>query len=123
MAKRQYILGPFAAQLGTLILRETPYPGPKYRGTFPGKKMFGPGKPFDTRRPFKFADVTWKKANLPKARVKRILARGFYWNVGPGKTHRMSKVIRIPYTYFDPKKGKNVNTALVIGYEGAGGGC
>ena len=37
----------------------------------------------------------------------------------------MSKVIRIPYTYtyYDGGVKKTGQTALVIGYEGAGGGC
>jgi len=38
-------------------------------------------------------------------------------------THRMSKVIRIPYRYHDPVLKKDAMAALIIAWEGGGGGC
>jgi len=54
--------------------------------------------------------------------VKRILDAGLHWKIGAG-THRMSKVIRIPYRYHDPVLKKDAMAALIIAWEGGGGGC
>jgi hypothetical protein len=77
--------------------------------------------------PFESPDVRLKNATfkgklLTKAEKNDILRKGLFWKIGRAK-RRMSKVIRIPYTYEDPKNGKRAQTALIIGYEGAGGGC
>jgi hypothetical protein len=116
--------------LGNFILGETPYPNPSYPNAGPTlrKKTYGPGTKFNTKRPFGSPDVrssraTLKNKKLTKSQKNKILRSGLFWKVGPGKPHRMSKVIRIPYTYFDPVDQKVVQTALVVGYEGAGGGC
>ncbi len=114
--------------LGNFILDQTPYPNPSYPNAGARKMTYGPGKKFNTARPFSSPDVrspraTLKKKKLTKSQKNKILRAGLFWKVGPGKPHRMSKVIRIPYTYFDPIDQKVVQTALVVGYEGAGGGC
>jgi hypothetical protein len=118
--------------LGGFILGQTPYPSPNYpKPRKSGKpfrvQTFGPGMKYDTDRPYESPDVRLKNATfkgnlLTKAKKNDILRKGLFWKVG-GATRRMSKAIRIPYTYFDPKNKKMTQTALIIGYEGAGGGC
>ena len=123
-------MGALSLALGDFILGQTPYPHPTYPKAGPAlrRKTFGPGGKFNTQRPFGVPDVrsaraTLKKKKLTKSQRNKILRAGLFWKVGPGKPHRMSKAIRIPYTYFDPVDKKVVKTALVVGYEGAGGGC
>ena len=120
--------------LGSYILAQTPYPSPKYPepGPNPDKpfrvQTYGPGVKYNTGKPFESPDVRLKNATrngklLTKAEKNDILRKGLFWKIG-GRPHRMSKVIRIPYTYKDPINGKpGRQTALIIGYEGAGGGC
>jgi len=115
-------------RLGDFILGETPYPSPKYPSpTAAEVKTYGPGMNFNTDRPFDFPDVRSPKAarnkkKLTKPEKTKILRAGLFWKIG-GVERRMSKAIRIPYTYFDHVAQKYAKTALVIGYEGAGGGC
>ena len=91
-------------------------------------QTYGPGVKYNTGKPFESPDVRLKNATrngklLTKAEKNDILRKGLFWKIG-GRPHRMSKVIRIPYTYKDPITGKpGRQTALIIGYEGAGGGC
>ena len=118
--------------LGGFILGQTPYPSPNYPKPRKSGKPFrvqtyGPGVKYDTDRPYESPDVrlpkaTFRKKLLTDVQRKAILRKGLFWKLG-GTTRRMSKVIRIPYTYVDPINGKISQTALVIGYEGAGGGC
>ena len=120
--------------LGSDILAQTPYPSPKYpkAGPNPDKpfrvQTYGPGVKYNTEKPYESPDVRLKNATfngklLSAAQKKTILRKGLFWKIG-GRPHRMSKVIRIPYTYKDPINGKpGRQTALIIGYEGAGGGC
>ena len=132
--KRREALDALILDLGSYILAQTPYPSPKYPtpGPNPEKpfsvQTYGPGVKYNTGKPFESPDVRLKNATrngkvLTKAEKNDILRKGLFWKVG-GSTRRMSKVIRIPYTYKDPINGKPGRpTALIIGYEGAGGGC
>ena len=122
-AKGRRAKGSPAVKLGDFILGETPYPNPVplKLSRAAGLKLYGPGRRFTTAHPFKIADVRSKKAGLPKARVRKILRAGLFWKIG-GATRRMSKAARIPYSYYDPGSKKYVKAALVIGWEGAGGG-
>jgi hypothetical protein len=114
---------------GSLILQEVPYPFPSYPNAnrpLP-KKIYGPGSRFHARHAFKVPNVKSKKAKevdktLTTAKANKIVRAGLFWDIG-GAKRRMSKAIRIPYTYYDPVDKKNVKTAIVIGYEGSGGGC
>jgi hypothetical protein len=126
-------LGALVLELGSYILAQTPYPSPEYpkAGSNPDKpfpgQTYGPGVKYNTGKPFESPDVrlknaTFKNKLLTKAEKNAILRKGLFWKIG-GRPHRMSKVIRIPYTYKDPINGKRAQTALIIGYEGAGGGC
>ena len=114
-------------RLGDFILGATPYPDPKYPNPGGARvKTYGPGTKFNTNRPFESPDVraaraTRNKKKLTKSQKSKILRSGLFWKIG-GVKRRMSKAIRIPYTYFDPLAQKYVKTALVVGYEGAGGG-
>ena len=70
-----------------------------------------PGKHRDQTNPFTVVDVTGDRERFME---------GLFWHFG-GKTRRMSKAIRIEYTY----KGaddKEYKQHLLIGDEGAGGG-
>jgi hypothetical protein len=116
-------------KLGRFIFDETPYPNPQYPkiGRGPGVKIYGPGKRFVVANGgFKIADVRKRKSqevgHLSKAKVKKVLREGLYWKIGR-KTERMSKVIRIPYRYHDPVLNTMAKAALVIAWEGGGGGC
>lgn len=115
--------GGASLKLGNFIFQETPYPNPRYpkigRGT--GMTVYGPGRRFTAAKPFKIADVRSKKSGLPRAVANRILRAGLTLRLG-STNHRLSKVIRIPYVYADPLLKKTVKAALVICWEGAGGG-
>lgn len=120
--------GTLSARLGDLILQQTPYPNPDPLkiSRAAGLKMYGPGRRFTAAKAYTIPDVRSKKARLknaplPKALVKKILRSGPKWDVG-GVLRRMSKVMRIPYNYKDPVDKKKAKAALVIGWEGAGGG-
>lgn len=99
--------------LGDFIFDENPYPKPRYPRTYKSKqiKRFGVGKSFNSRRKFRRVVVSDPKEYL----------KGLFWNVG-GTNVRVSKAVRIPYSYFDPKRRKSIRGALLIGYEGGGGG-
>jgi len=123
------VIAALSVELGSYILGQTPYPSPNYPK--PDKafrvEKYGPGVKYSTKRPYESPDVrlpkaTFRKKLLTDAQRKAILRKGLFWKVGR-TTRRMSKVIRIPYTYVDPINGEISQTALVIGYEGAGGGC
>jgi len=125
-------LGVLTRDLGSYILEQTPYPSPNYPkpGPNPAKpfrvQTYGPGVKYHAGHAYESPDVRLKNATfkgklLSAAQKKTILRKGLFWKIG-GRAHRMSKVIRIPYTYVDPKNGKTSQTALIIGYEGAGGG-
>jgi len=125
---RKPAAGP-SQKLGQFIFDETPYPNPRYPkiGRGPGVQIYGPGKRFVAAKGgFKIADVRKRKSqevgHLSKAKVKKVLREGLYWKIGR-KTERMSKVIRIPYRYYDPVLQTIAKAALVIAWEGAGGGC
>jgi hypothetical protein len=99
-------------KLGDFIFDENPYPQPRYPRNYKGKaiKRYGPGKSF--RGTKKFGKIS--TVNDPALYLK-----GLFWNVG-GTNVRVSKAIRIPYSYKQGKK--TIKSALLIGYEGAGGG-
>lgn len=116
--------GTSSARLGDFIFSQTPYPNPSAL-KLARAQVYGPGRRFTAARPFKIADVRSKKArtvgHLSAARAAAILRQGLKWKIGNGK-YRMSKVVRIPYPYYDPVLKKTSPAALVIGWEGAGGG-
>jgi hypothetical protein len=130
-AAKNPVIAALSVELGSYILGQTPYPDPKYPN--PGQafraETYGPGVEYSTEHPYESPDVRSKKATfkgklLTDAKRKTILRKGLFWKIG-GRNLRMSKVIRIPYTYTYYEEGvkKTGETALVIGYEGAGGGC
>ena len=142
--KRARLTATPESKLGRFILAQTPYPKPiaPSPSKAAGMKKYGPGKEFTTAHPYLVADVRPKltKANplklsakapkksqdkfrrLTPAGARRILKEGFYWKIG-GVKRRMSKVIRIPYRYTDPLFNQKTTAALIIAWEGAGGGC
>ena len=102
-------------KLGDFIFDENPYPRPAYPRAYTRNKRikrFGVGKSFHKGRVFGKVNVS----DNPKLYLK-----GLFWSL-TGKNVRVSKAIRIPYTYFDPKKRTSTRGALLIGYEGGGGG-
>jgi len=70
----------------------------------------GPGKHRDQANAFTVVDVTGDRERFME---------GLFWYFG-GKPRRMSKAIRIEYTY--TADNKEYKQHLLIGYEGAGGG-
>lgn len=112
-------------KLGYLIFDENPYPKPMYPRSYDPKNLqiYGPGKTYDADDPFTFVNLTSAHAKRMLGRVKaaKLYKEGLTFMVGKTK-RRMSKVIRIPYTHYDPDKKKQVPGAVVIAYEGAGGG-
>jgi hypothetical protein len=48
-------------------------------------------------------------------------AQGLFWSLGGDRAYRMSKAIRIEYDYAYPD-GTTKTYAIVIGFEGGGGG-
>ena len=80
-------------------------------GNYEDVEKEGPGKHRDQTNPFTVVDVTGDRERFME---------GLFWHFG-GRPRRMSKAIRIEYTY----KGdddKEYKPHLLIGYEGAGGG-
>jgi len=122
-ARSRKAKGDPAVKLGDFIIGQTPYPNPVPLtiSRAAGLTLHGPGRLFTTAHPFKIPDVRSKKAGLPEARVRKILRAGLFWKIG-ASTRRMSKAARIPYRYYDPISKQHVKAALVIGWEGAGGG-
>jgi Dyp-type peroxidase family len=106
-----------AAQLGEFIHQQNPYPWQMELPNLDSPSNYedvekeGPGKHRDQTNPFTVVDVTGDRERFME---------GLFWHFG-GKPRRMSKAIRIEYTY----KGdddKEYKQHLLIGYEGAGGG-
>ncbi|HEV8440857.1 MAG TPA: hypothetical protein VGT40_22440 [Methylomirabilota bacterium] len=114
------------ARLGDFIFDENPYSDEvKYPANLKkakGVQRFGPGAKRGADKPFTIRDVRKVKG------LGHIFKKGLFWKVG-SRTLRMSKAVRIPYTYVFKKHGQKgevvkevVNGYLVVGYEGAGGG-
>jgi len=105
------------SKLGDFIFDQNPY-GTDLRYPQNYKKAriakYGLGKRFDADRPFGVLDVR----KDPK--LRRLYRKGLFWPLN-GAKRRVSKALRIPYTFKDPA-GKLHRGALLIGYEGAGGG-
>jgi hypothetical protein len=111
-------LSPDAARLlGEFIHQQNPYP---WQMDLPldlerpvndeDVEKEGPGKHRDQGNPFTVIDVTGDRERFME---------GLFWYFG-GKPRRMSKAVRIEYTY---KVGdQEYKQHLLIGYEGAGGG-
>jgi hypothetical protein len=106
------------ARLGTFILEENPYPWPiqlppdfDVEGS-PHVEKLGLGAPARQNHPFKEPDLDPKDPRY---------GQGFFWDLGGVEPSRMSKAIRISYEYALPN-GKTKTYAIVIGYEGGGGG-
>jgi len=107
-----------ARLLGEFIHQQNPYPWQmelplnlESPSSYEDVEREGPGKHRDQRNPFTVVDVTGDRERFME---------GLFWYFG-GKPRRMSKAIRIEYTY----KGdgdKEYKQHLLIGYEGAGGG-
>lgn len=112
-------------KLGDFIFDQNPYPKPVYPGSYKSKgiKAYGPGKGFGADHPYEHTDLRLRAAKraVGAARASRILKEGVKLRIG-NVERRMSKVIRIPYRHYDPDRKKRVSGALVICYEGAGGG-
>jgi len=95
--------------LGELMHGENPYPW-DMEIRFEEMVKDGPGRETDARRKFRVTDVYQDRA--------KILDANFWYF--KGKPSRVSKTIRIPYTYV--VNGESYTQYLLIGYEGHGGG-
>ena len=103
-------------QLGAFIVGENPYP---WKMALPdltalpnpqGVERDGIGQNYNATTPYGKTDVYDDKAKV---------MQGLFWYFD-GKPHRMSKAVRIEYTY--TVNGEQFKDYLLIGYEGAGGG-
>ena len=109
-----------AASLGEFIHQQNPYPWQmelpvdleSLRRTTRTWKRRGPGKHRDQTNPFTVVDVTGDRERFME---------GLFWHFG-GKPRRMSKAIRIEYTYKGDDDKEYTEKHLLIGYQGAGGG-
>lgn len=106
-----------ARLLGEFIHQQNPYPWQmelpvelERPSNYEDVEKEGPGKHRDQTTPFTVVDVTGDRERFME---------GLFWYFG-GKARRMSKAIRIEYTY---RSGdQEYKQHLLIGYEGAGGG-
>ena len=106
------------SRLGQFICKENPYPWPITlppdfdQSGSPHVHKAGLGKHNDQQTPFRVVDLP---ANDPR------YLQGLFWSLGGDRAYRVSKAMRIEYDYTYPD-GTTKTHAIVIGYEGGGGG-
>jgi hypothetical protein len=105
-------------RLGQFIANENPYPWPLAlpehfdQAGSPHVYRAGLGKFNDQQTPFRVVQI-------PPDDPRYL--QGLFWSLGGDRTYRMSKAIRIEYDYALPD-GTTKTHAIMIGYEGGGGG-
>jgi Dyp-type peroxidase family len=105
-------------RLGQFIANENPYPWPLALpenfddAGSPHVYRAGLGKLNSQEMPFRVVQ-------LPQDDPR--YAQGLFWSLGGDRAYRMSKAIRIEYDYAYPD-GTTKTYAIVIGFEGGGGG-
>lgn len=97
--------------LGELIEAENPYPGGLFIPEGSPVERYGIGAPFDHSVPFQVSELD---SHDPDYWRGVFLALG--GDARTTTTHRLSKVLRITY------QCAGVERAIVIGFEGGGGG-
>lgn len=95
---------PYAAEVEIVDVEHPNNSNPKD----PDVAMDGPGAKFHSKKPFK----------VPTSKTGAEFMEGLFWYF-KGAPRRVSKAIRIKYTY--KLRGKKVTEHLLIGYEGSGG--